>query len=270
MRPLRETTALIVASLTALLLAACSSSPERTDLSHTSHVHNVVVSESVVYAGSHEGLYALQDDGSWVRQGPSFDVMGLSASGGTLFASGHPGAELDAPDPIGIIESNDGGESWSNHSLSGEVDFHLLENAQGNFVGVAANYGVLIRSDDDGQTWSSLEVATLSDIAVDPSDPNRVALIADGELLLSVDAGNTFQPSDAPAGLALVDWSQESMLLASETELFVAASPEGPFEALPQTFSNMTDLAHSGETIAVLAGDSVLVSVDNGQTFTTY
>ena len=39
----------------------------------------------------------------------------------------HPGESQVGPPSVGLIQSTDGGRSWTGLSLSGEADFHALE-----------------------------------------------------------------------------------------------------------------------------------------------
>lgn len=257
-------------SLAALmLLTGCATDADRTDdLSSTGHVHNLATNGNEIWAGTHEGLYQWEEDSSsWLRLGPSFDVMGLSYHDGTFWASGHPGSELDSPDPIGLIRSGDGATTWEAHALSGEVDFHMLDVSGSSMVGVAANYGAIVRSVDGGDNWETFEVPPLTDFALNPQNPQEL-LIATGEgLLLSEDLGESFTELDVPAGISTVAWSDSAIVIGSTSELFTGQSPAGPFTPLDHTFGDIAAIAASGEVIVVLNAGEVLFSVDQGQNF---
>ena len=252
-----------------VVLTGCATDAERTDdLSATGHVHNLSTDGSAIWAGTHDGLYQWEEDSAdWLRLGPSFDVMGLSYHDGTFWASGHPGSELDSPDPIGLIRSNDGATAWEPHALSGEVDFHMLDVSEASMVGVAANYGAIVRSVDAGANWETFEVPPLTDFALNPQNPQEL-LIATGEgLLLSEDLGETFTELDVPAGISTVEWSKTGVVIGSPTELFTSRSPAGSFAVLDHTFRDIRAIAASGEVIVVLDAAEVSISVDQGQSF---
>jgi hypothetical protein len=62
---------------------------------------------------THDGLFVAAADG-WAALGPVIDLMGFSVAGPDHFyASGHPGQVSDLPNPVGLIESKDGGQTWA-------------------------------------------------------------------------------------------------------------------------------------------------------------
>lgn len=77
--------------------------------------------------------------------------MGFTAAGADHFyASGHPGPSDDLPNPVGLIESTDAGETWQPLSPTGESDFHTLGAAGNQVYGFN---GQLIGT-DDGRNWT--------------------------------------------------------------------------------------------------------------------
>lgn len=77
----------------------------------SAHVHAVAVNpaDDRVYLATRDGLFRYDPDGP-TRVGPMIDLMGFSVAGPDRFyASGHPGPGTDLPEPVGLIESLDGG-----------------------------------------------------------------------------------------------------------------------------------------------------------------
>ncbi len=75
--------------------------------------------------------------------------MGFSAVGPAHFyASGHPGPGVGLPQPLGLVESTDGGRSWRPVSRQGESDFHALAAWRGGVVGYD---GAALRASADGR-----------------------------------------------------------------------------------------------------------------------
>ncbi|MEX2441156.1 MAG: hypothetical protein WD400_00745, partial [Pontimonas sp.] len=176
----------------------------------------------------------------------------------------------DSPDPIGLIRSGDQASTWQGHALTGEVDFHLLNVSGTSMVGLAANYGVLLRSVDSGSNWESFDVPPLTDFALNPQNPEQL-LIATGEgLLSSKDLGENFTELDVPAGITTVEWAATSVVISSASEVFSSKSPTGPFVAVDHTFSDIRAIAASGDVIAVLDAQGVIFSADRGESFTRY
>ncbi|UTM39894.1 glycoside hydrolase (plasmid) [Rhodococcus pyridinivorans] len=181
------------------------------------HLHGLHLAPGgVVLAGTHTGLVDLAADGRTTRIGDSDDdFMGLTGGPGTehLFASGHPGPASSAPNPLGLIESTDGGRTWTPKSLTGEVDFHALATDGTVLVGFDGTTGLLV-STDAGTTWSS--GAPLAAAALAVTDTGVWATTTAG-LQHSTDAGRTFTVvPDAPP-LALISAAQDGSLWGVDT-----------------------------------------------------
>lgn len=235
-------------------MAGCTSGNVVTDLAELSHIHNVVRTGDTTYVGSHEGLYVDNGDGSFSRVGGEFDVMALTESGGTLLASGHPGKGFDFPEPIGLIASEDGGESWSARSLEGQVDFHLLEAVGDTIVGVAANYGVLVSSTDGGVTWSTLDVPALTDLALNPANAGEIALASDQGLQFSHDGGKAFDLVATQERIVLLDWSEDGLFGATLSDVWRWSAEDEQWVLLEAGFNEIHALSASSGEISVLDG----------------
>jgi hypothetical protein len=235
-----------------LALTACSSSGPVSSLSELSHIHNMVVEGDQVYVGSHEGLYAETLDGQWSRVSGEFDVMALAEVNGTLLASGHPGKGFDLPEPIGLISSLDGGQTWSPTSLTGDVDFHLLEASGDTVIGVAANYGVLVKSSDAGVTWATLDVPALTDLAIDPENQNSVWLATDQGLQRSSDGGSTYTLHTTSVSAVLLDWSESGLYGATADTVWRWDSASEDWISLETGFENISALSSSEQFVGVL------------------
>ena len=77
----------------------------------SAHVHAVArdPGSGKLVVAAHDGLY-VYDGTTPVRVGPLVDLMGFTVAGpGHYYASGHPGTATDLPQPVGLIESRDGG-----------------------------------------------------------------------------------------------------------------------------------------------------------------
>ncbi|WP_199860122.1 F510_1955 family glycosylhydrolase, partial [Thermobifida halotolerans] len=129
------------------------------------HVHGVDVDPATgdVLVATHSGLVRVSapdstaDGGASVeRVGPAIDLMGFAvAEPGRLVASGHPGPGVDLPDPVGLVESRDGGQSWEPLSRAGESDFHALAATPDRVIGFDGR----LRATEDGVTWTELDSA---------------------------------------------------------------------------------------------------------------
>lgn len=124
-----------------LIVSACNSNDEKKGSKtlqsgyKIEHVHGLAMTKNdSIYMATHEGLMKTVDQGEkWSMVGDDFDLMGFHIqSDGTMLTSGHPGKSSNLPDPLGLLESNDNGNSWAEKALVGEVDFHLLTSNDSN------------------------------------------------------------------------------------------------------------------------------------------
>lgn len=234
------------------------------------HIHNLAYDGLQLLMGTHEGLWG-QAPGSppfQVSVQP-FDVMGLTITGDLWLASGHPGIGMDAPADLGLLQSTDQGRTWTELSLGGEIDFHRLAASRAVVVGLNAHDGRLLRSDDGGATWTDLGVPGLYDLAVNPSDAAIIVGTTESGPVRSIDAGASFQPLASAPLLALLAWSGDALYGAALDGRIFASTDNGvTWKPMGSVASQPTSLAATGTTVAALVGDTVLESLDGGESFT--
>lgn len=237
------------------------------------HVHGVAVNpaDDRVYLATHDGLFRY-DEGGATRVGPVIDLMGFTVAGPDHFyASGHPGPGVDLPEPVGLLESTDGGRTWSPLSRQGESDFHALTASSAGVVGFD---GAALRATADGTTWRELEP---------PVAPYALAASPDGSVLLatseegpvrSADAGATWaRLPDAPL-LQVVAWAAGPTVVGITPAGTVAVSSDagatwterGAVDGPPHAVG--ADVAPDGSLrVVAVTADGVLVSSDGGTRF---
>ena len=263
--------ALTVAAMSAVLaVSACASEQPVMSLAELPHAHNVVVVEGDIFVGTHHGLYEFSEAKGFVLVSEDFDVMGLSASGGVFYASGHPGRGFPFPDPVGLLASTDRGQSWQSVSLTGDVDFHLLDGVGDVMVGAAANYGIMVMSTDRGLTWGSVDWPQLTDFAINPENPNHIVLATGDGLLLSIDGGTTFETVDGAPAAVIVHWSEAGLTVVGDGDVLVSDGPGEPFSVVHTGVWEPIDVARDGPTIAVVDGHTLWVSRDAGDNFGSF
>lgn len=166
-----------------------------------SHLHGLHVTPGrTLLAGTHTGLFAIDPaTGATSRVGDSDDdFMGLTGVAGsnTLYASGHPGRSSSAPNPLGLRVSGDGGGSWTEKSLLGQVDFHALTSNADILVGFDGATGLRVSS-DGGATWSPAAALAARSLA---TTATSVWAVTPKGLLRSTDGARSFSPvPDAPS-----------------------------------------------------------------------
>lgn len=239
------------------------------------HVHGLGVDaeDGTLHVATHHGLFRLAGDGTAVRvSNDPHDFMGFTVVGPRHFlASGHPAPgtaaarELERPH-FGLIESTDGGATWTAKSLSGEVDFHALEAAHGNVYGLDATTNRFMVS-SDGIEWETRSSVSMADLAVDPDDADHLVAASPQGLIESIDGGRTWTlVQDAPR-MVFLDWHAERGLwgLDGEGRLHHSAGNgwqhRGALRGAPQAL-----LAHgTGVYAAVDDGSTVIYRVRDGQ-----
>lgn len=205
-----------------LLISACSATDDADDPVRFEHIHGLDINpaDDRLYVATHTGTYRLEDDGVPTRMGGHRDdFMGFRVVGPNQFiASGHP-ATSDRPNPMGFIQSQDGGKTWEARSLEGRSDLHAIDaHAAGTITAIDSTRNAVIQSDDQGRTWrDSWRRTHLIDIAAMPRSPRAfVATRTDGVLTI-VDGARERVVDDAPA-LTYVDGTTDGTLAALDTE----------------------------------------------------
>ena len=110
-----------IASLAFLMgdRGAWSAAPRFTPISQLHHIHGLAVDSRdprVLYIATHGGLVRLTEGKRWELVGEDLsDFMGFSldpTKSEVMYASGHPSSSSQRPNPVGVIVSRDGGQSW--------------------------------------------------------------------------------------------------------------------------------------------------------------
>lgn len=268
----------------ALLIAACSVGtpngnpgpeagfgPGRSAALPAVHVHAVgrdPGSGSLLLA-THEGLFRYGEKGP-ERVGPIIDLMGFTIAGSNhYYASGHPNVVMDLPQPMGLIESTDGGSSWRVLSRGGESDFHALTRAGDTVVAFDGQ----LRRTVDGRTWNAAPIpAEPRSLAADSAGDHVLATTERG-LLVSRDRGATWAQTHGAPLLLLVAWAGIKTVVGVAPDGTVAVSEDaaktwrttGKTEPTPQAMS--ASMTTSGLEILIVTEQGVLASKD-GATFT--
>ncbi|MGY2067637.1 F510_1955 family glycosylhydrolase [Blastococcus sp. SYSU DS0619] len=238
------------------------------------HVHGVGVDpgDGALLVATHDGLLRLPAGGDAVPVGPVMDLMGFTVAGpGHFLASGHPGPDVDLPQPMGLIESTDGGRTWSPVSRQGESDFHALTASA---AGVLGYDGTLVRS-SDGSTWEQLAI---------PAEPHTLTASPDGQLVLattargllrSTDAGGTWAAVGGAPLLQVVDWADQgtgvagvdpSGIVWTSSDAGATWQQGSELGSAPQAVT-LAGTDDGASRLAVATDTALVESVDGGRTF---
>lgn len=264
----------------ALLVAACGDdNPPAADAEEPrdeafGHIHGLGVVDDMLYVATHHGLFTVSSDGKAVMASEDdHDFMGFTVTDtGELLASGHPNSRRDLPAHLGLLESTDGGATWNELSLSGEVDFHALDARSGSVYGRDSASGQLLGS-TDRRSWSQLGQIPLADVAISPDDGATLIITTEEGPQLSADAGEEFAVIDGAPVLMLADWPRTDLLYGISPDGIVHHSTDsgatwkerGRLGAQPQAMTVSAD-----GTIYVALEGAIVASSDGGDTFTQY
>lgn len=236
------------------------------------HVHGVAVNpaDDRVYLASHDGLFRYDPTGPQ-RVGPVIDLMGFTLAGPDHFyASGHPGQGTDLPDPVGLLESTDAGNTWTVLSRQGQSDFHAL-TASG--TGMILGYDGALAASTDGRAWDELATpAAPYALATSPDGAITLATTAAG-LLRSTDAGRNWTPTPDAPPVVLADWVDPGVVTGITADGTVAVSTDTGLTwqlrgttAPPQAIT-ATTAGNGTLRVVVVTAAEILDSTDGGLTF---
>lgn len=243
----------------------------------TAHVHSLAVdpADGTLYAATHEGLFKMTGGGSGTsRVGDDrSDLMGFSIVGRDRFISaGHP-ASPDGVNPLGLRESSDAGNSWSDVSLVGEVDFHILKGRGSWIYGFDGERGLVLVSKDGGVNWKEETAPSgLIDLAIDPSAPERVVAATDAGMMISSNAGNSWDEL-GPEVSMLLAWDKPRTLTRIDETGAVELSVDrgrswrstGSVPEQPVAFTR-----NGRQLFMATAENRILVSNDGGSSWGKY
>jgi len=275
-----RSTLVVLSAVMMLLVGACSNSgtaPSPPDSRGLAHIHGLGVNpvDGALYAGTHFGVYriATERDPELIG-GVVQDFMGFTVAGPDHFlGSGHPGEDdREAPPHLGLIESTDGGQSWTLVSLTGEADFHSLEYRHDVVYGINSRTQTVMVSADK-RAWDQRAAISAVDIAVSPEDANELlATTADG-LARSLDQARTFTPVGAQPQLVLLSWPDNGPVIGVDAIGTVYASEDSgsTWQARRALGERTQALLAAGSNVVFVATErAVYRSTDSGTTFEAF
>jgi photosystem II stability/assembly factor-like uncharacterized protein len=239
--------------------------------------------DSVLYMGTNTGLFRIAEDASKPEKvtgelrtpdgsGKVSESLVVRFTGpDQAFASGHPAAGETLPQQLGLITTDDAGETWEPVSELGTADFHALEPAGSEIVGALFQQPQVLVSSDDGKTWET-RAAPLPLVAleVDPADPKLWIGSTDRGIFVSEDAGQTWRQRDPTPNVRFA-WAEDGTLYRVDPGGPIKVSTDGGqnWEDRGSTGGEPQAMTVDGETLYVaLIDGTVKRSTDGGQSFT--
>ncbi len=286
----RQLRALLLVAATAAG-ASCASErgapaqePLASDDPGVSHVHGLGVNpaDGEIFAATHYGLFALPDKGTAQRVAGRYqDTMAFTVVGPDAFlGSGHPDLEdkhlhrEGKPPHLGLVSSDDAGETWDPVSLLGEADFHALTSVQGRIYAYDSTGDQLLVSDDRGRTWDRrIGGIGIVGLAASPSEADVVLAVTPAGIESSSDGGRTFTPVSGAPKAVLISWSKDAIwsvdaqgVVWRSPDIEAAWIEQGRLPGEPEAFTVAGDLLLA----AVADSDgrtSIYSSADSGRSW---
>ena len=288
---------LLVAVISIALVAACSASPDPTPVPAaatgstsvetpspdpsvrpgadpltlpSAHVHAIArdPGSSKLLVAAHDGLY-VYDGATPKRVGPVIDLMGFTVAGpGHYYASGHPGTATDLPQPVGLIESRDGGNTWTVLSRGGASDFHALTTAGSAVVG----FDGVLRSTADGRTWREGNLDAQPRTLAGSRNGSTVLATTPEGLMHSIDAGLSWRWTEQAPLLLMVAFGDGDTVagLTPDGQVHTSTDAGRTWRATELLAPDAQALHASGEgeqLEILVANDRTILASSGGQPF---
>lgn len=194
---------------------------------------------------------------------------------GHLFGSGHPnGVATGLPAFLGLIESTDGGRSWTSVARTGFSDLHVLLVVNRNFFGYDTVLGGVVVSTDGGRTFverSAPSGALVLDLAVDPHDSRYMLASTPTAIFRSLDQGKSWHKAQAAEESHLA-WTSNGLFRADADGTVLRSNDRGVtwrrvgrLSRPPGKLVEQPD----GTLYAALIDGSVVTSRDAGRMWST-
>ncbi len=227
----RAKPARLLVALALVALAGCGGSSEAEAPVTLGVIQNLALdpADGGLVIASTDGVYRLgKNDKSVTRLGKvRWNIRGLTATGPhELLASGNSGPEDPQPNKLGLQRSDDGGKTWKGEALVGKAAFDAVHTSGKWIYGLERARGVILVSSDRGRHWRVLHRSgAIVDLAVDPSNPQRLVLSERLDTFFSRDGGRHWR--ELGAGSLLFAWPDSKNLYAVTSEGEVWRSPNG-------------------------------------------
>jgi hypothetical protein len=194
---------------------------------------------------------------------------------GHLLGSGHPNwTATRLPPFLGLIESTNGGRSWTSIARAGFSDLHVLLIVNGTIYGYDTVLGGVVVSTDGGRTFverTAPQGAVVVDLAVDPRAPRYLLATTPTAVFRSTDQGNTWHRMQ-PAVESHLAWTPDGLFRADADRSVWTSSDRGlswrRVGRLPRAPGKLVELP-DGTLYAALIDGSIVASRDRGRTWNT-
>lgn len=194
---------------------------------------------------------------------------------GHLLGSGHPNpGPSRLPAFLGLIESTNGGRSWTAISRAGFSDLHVLLVVNGTIYGYDTVLGGVVVSTDRGRTFAERSApggAVVVDMAVDPHAPRYLLASTPMAIFRSDNQGRSWHETQ-PAVESRMAWTPNGLFRADADGTVLTSSDRGltwrRVGRLPRAPGKLVELP-GGTLYAALIDGSIVASRDGGRMWKT-
>nr|NIR41177.1 hypothetical protein [Actinomycetota bacterium]NIS36166.1 hypothetical protein [Actinomycetota bacterium]NIU22194.1 hypothetical protein [Actinomycetota bacterium]NIU70738.1 hypothetical protein [Actinomycetota bacterium]NIV58735.1 hypothetical protein [Actinomycetota bacterium] len=168
------------------------------------------------------------------------------------------------PPFLGLVRSNDSGESWEIVDLLGDADFHALAPTPTGLFAAETTGRIWFLDETSGQ-WSQLGEIEARDLAVNPADPTQqLAPDYDAGVWASNDGAVTWTRLDTAPPLIEIEWDSAQGIVGITVDggVWVSDELEGPW-----TETAAFDSADEVETFYIDPNGNWWVTVHGGAIF---
>jgi hypothetical protein len=274
---------------TVIAVAGCGENAEDTGGGPTSedpgpiHVHGLGINpaDGALFIATHTGLFrAPEGVPEAERVADRYqDTMGFTVIGPDQFlGSGHPDGREDLPPFLGLIRSDDAGETWDPVSLLGKADFHVLEASGDVVYGYGSDFKTreqrLLVSADGGRSWEErplperssdpLLEESLRSITIDSDNPSAVIASGQEALWESTDQGRRWRFLSADPGLLAWPEADEIFRVADGGEVSISGDRGRTWQAVGSIGGAPAAFEASGESLYAALHDGTVKQSDDG------
>lgn len=271
----RPTVAAAILAAMALLPAACAADEQPdtpvSDDQTVGHIHGLGIdpADDSLYVATHHGLFHIDGAGTPERVADRWqDTMAFTVVGpGHFLASGHPDLREELPPHLGLIESTDGGESWTPLALQGEADFHILEPAGAVLYAYDATTGRLLRT-EDRRTFDEVLTAPLISVAATRANGPVFATTGKGKVV-SIDTATGETTSLGGPVLVHLDGAADGTLagIGPDGVVHVSADNGGTWQEAGSIGGQPAAFTITDQGWYAATQDAVVGSRDEGRTW---
>lgn len=183
--------------------------------------------DSALYIAGNDGLKMYKDKKWYEATTNQHDYIGFQAVESGFIASGHPQEGTGLEDPLGLIKSDDKGETVQKLAFYNEANLHftaasysgmglyIIGEKESNTISLGVNY-----STDKGKTWNkstfkNFDADSMGMMAVHPTDGNTMAMATRSGIYYSTDNGNTMKLITGKMMVTALTFNGDSILFSS-------------------------------------------------------